>query len=317
MRLNTAWKIWYCLYKESNAWGTGVATLLSLGKGETFVRWCQGSPHFLQAYEELTPAQYESSLETAFGLRERDPTIKLETNADAADPTPPLPIPVVPDSIEDTTDLEVPSAPAPARKFTRTSSPTRAAMQADAFEVAKKQGDVRIKTKSRNIKAALQVGDVVRVHVAHKLKHKFGDKNVLGIVHEVLPKRAYHILTHAGILSRKIGRDELILEKNMTAAQLQISPDVAKLPPLSEKDALSVISPHRRKDVICKCHKVSTINVLAACLHVANPNLLLSDKAWELQPGAPEMSLPYCGCAVFIQVPQFQTATPVVRITFC
>jgi hypothetical protein len=102
----------------------------------------------------------------------------------------------------------------------------------------------------------------------------------------------------------------------MTAAQLQIFPEVAKLPPLSEKDALSVISPHRQKDVLCKCHKVSSITFLAACFYVPNPNLIRSDWAWELQPGAPQMSLPYCGCAVFIQVAEFETATPVVRIVF-
>jgi hypothetical protein len=131
-------------------------------------------------------------------------------------------------------------------------------MQAEAVAVAKQQGTKRKEKKSRDIKAVLEVGDVVRVPVSWKYKHKFGDKNVLAVVHEVLPRRTYRVLTHAGILTRKVGRDELILEEAMTAEQLQIPAVVSKLPPITEKDALYIISPHRQKDVFCKCKKVSS-----------------------------------------------------------
>jgi hypothetical protein len=102
----------------------------------------------------------------------------------------------------------------------------------------------------------LECNDVVRLPLSWNLKHKFGDKIIRGIIHEVLPRRAYRVLSHAGVLSRKIGRDELIFESTMTVDQLQLGPRVALLPPISEKNALSIISPNRQKNVVCKCHKV-------------------------------------------------------------
>ena len=145
------------------------------------------------------------------------------------------------------------------RKEDEYQSPHRIEADKRAAAEQKVLGEKRIETKYKNIKNVLEVGDVVHLPVSFKYRSKTGDTNFVAVILEVLGRQKYTVLTHAGPLARKIPRNDLILQLEMTSETLGIHPTLKNLPPISEGDALKLINPMRNDGVSCKCKNVSTM----------------------------------------------------------
>ena len=135
-------------------------------------------------------------------------------------------------------------------------SPTRRAIQDDAAKTQRKLGEKRIVDKYSKVKNVLQVGDVVHMQIPHKLRTKNGHTCLIGTVHELLPRQQYKVLTHAGLLTRNIPRNDLQYRDNRTRDNVGIAVGIENLPPVTEKEALMVMNPLRKMSVFCKCKKV-------------------------------------------------------------
>jgi hypothetical protein len=134
-------------------------------------------------------------------------------------------------------------------------SPTRAAYQAAGSKVQQKAGKKRQIAKAGS-KDKLETGDVVDVVISEKLRYKGGDTVILGVVHEALPHRKYKVLTSAGVLEKKVTRNELLFQKDHVAGTRPIHPNLALPPEIAEKDAVALINPMAKVHIHCKCANV-------------------------------------------------------------
>jgi hypothetical protein len=119
-------------------------------------------------------------------------------------------------------------------------------------------GEDRVEKHFSKSKLVLEVGDVVDMAVSVKFKTSTGDKIICGIVEEHIKHSLYRILTHAGVLTSAVPRNQLTFRSAKTNGHLGIDEHMALLPPISEKDALSIICPHRIAAIRCSCKKVRT-----------------------------------------------------------
>jgi molybdopterin converting factor small subunit len=136
-------------------------------------------------------------------------------------------------------------------------SPRRDQVRAEAYATSKKQGDKRSLVKNAKNKFNLEVGDVVDVSVTFKNKTKGGNNVINALVHEVLKGNMYQVICRAGVLDRKIARNDMNYRKDDHAQSLQITDRVALLPPVSESVALDLTNPMRKTTIHCNCKNVS------------------------------------------------------------
>ena len=78
-----------------------------------------------------------------------------------------------------------------------------------------------------------------------------------GVIHEVLGKHRYKVLTNVGILKGQIQRSQLLYHVEDTMQSLGIEGKLAKLPYISEKDAIALLDPLHAGTSFCVCKNVS------------------------------------------------------------
>ena len=139
-------------------------------------------------------------------------------------------------------------------------SPRRRESNALAAAQQKVLGEKRVETKYRLIKNVLEVGDVLRLPISFKHRHRSGDTNIPCLVHKVLPRQCYQVLTHVGPLTMKVPRSDLIFMMDTDQALLGIHPSLGELPPITEANALKILNPMRNDGVFCKCKNVSKVH---------------------------------------------------------